>query len=149
MSLALAMAARAFNSNEVPVGAILVEDGLVVGEGWNQPIGTHDASAHAEIMALRDASKKRENYRLPNSTLYVTIEPCAMCVGAIVHARIGRVVYGALEPKAGCVTSQLSLFDADHWNHKVEVTGGVLDEEASTLMKDFFKMRREQKKKQK
>ncbi len=142
MQRALALAEKAAASGEVPVGAVLVRDGAVIGEGFNCPISANDPSAHAEIMALRDAAKRVENYRLPNSTLYVTVEPCAMCAGALVHARVERVVYGTLEPKAGVAESHLSLFSAPHFNHRVCCEGGVLQEACSAMMQSFFRSRR-------
>lgn len=143
MQQALALAEQAAFHNEVPVGAVVVVDNKVVGRGWNQPIGTHDPTAHAEVNALRDAASHLNNYRLPNATLYVTIEPCTMCAGALVHARIKRLVYGAVEPKAGVVESNGAIFQADYFNHQLEVTAGVLGEECSALMSSFFKLRRQ------
>ncbi|HEB26416.1 MAG TPA: tRNA adenosine(34) deaminase TadA [Porticoccus sp.] len=142
MTRALLLAEQAGAADEVPVGAVLVKDGVAIGEGWNRPISTCDPTAHAEVMALRDAASRLENYRLPETTLYVTIEPCTMCVGAILHARVGRIVYGATEPRAGAVESQLRLTDMTHYNHKVEVVGGVLAEECSQLISDFFRKKR-------
>lgn len=142
MAKALLLAEQAGAAGEVPVGAVLVKDGVAIGEGWNQPISTCDPTAHAEVMALRDAASRLENYRLPETTLYVTIEPCTMCVGAILHARVGRIIYGALEPRAGAVESQLCLTDMTHYNHKVEVVGGVLAKECSQLISDFFRKKR-------
>lgn len=144
MRMALDLAAQAAAAGEVPVGAVVVRDGEVLGQGWNRPISTCDATAHAEIVALREASRACGNYRLPGATLYVTIEPCTMCVGAMVHARIARVVFGAPEPKAGALVSQLNLADANHWNHRLQVTGDVCGEEAAEIMRAFFQMRREQ-----
>ena len=146
MRRAMALAAKAEALGEVPVGALVVKDGAVVGEGWNQPISGRDPSAHAEILALRDAAQRLDNYRLPGCTLYVTIEPCTMCVGAIVHARIERVVFGALEPKAGAVVSNGQLFEGDHLNHRVSFVGEVFAEECSAQISAFFKARRKQKK---
>lgn len=146
MRLALAQAHLAFDAQEVPVGAVVVRDGVVLGSGFNHPIGLCDPTAHAEIQALRDAARNEKNYRLPGSTLYVTIEPCAMCFGAIVHARLARVVYGAAEPKAGVVVSRLQLPQQMHWNHSVQHCGGVLSDEAAELMQAFFRRRREGKK---
>lgn len=142
MRCALALAAQAEQRGEVPVGAVLVSKGEIVGEGFNQPIASCDPTAHAEVMALRDAATRTGNYRLPDTTLYVTIEPCAMCAGALVHARVSRVVFGAPEPKAGVAVSQLQLFDAPHFNHRVQYEGGVLAEECSAMMSAFFKKRR-------
>lgn len=146
MRHAMALAERAGFDNEVPVGAVLVRDNQVLGEGWNQPISSHDASAHAEIIALRDAGKRQQNYRLTGSTLYVTIEPCMMCTGAIVHARVNRLVFGAYEPKAGAVCSQQQLLSSDCLNHRVEVAEPVLAEECSAQISAFFKRRRKEKK---
>lgn len=142
MRRALELAHQGEAAGEVPVGALLVRDGAVVGEGWNCPIGCHDASAHAEIQAIRDAGRRLGNYRLLDTTLYVTLEPCLMCVGAIVHARIGRVVYGAHEPKTGAVDSVFALLQAEQHNHRVAVTGGVLAAEAGELLRSFFRSRR-------
>ncbi len=142
MQRALALAAQAAALGEVPVGALVVRDGKIVGEGFNRPIVEHDPTAHAEIIALRAAAKNLGNYRLPGTTLYVTIEPCTMCAGAMVHARIQRLVYGAPEPKSGVVESNSNLFKGEHLNHQVEVEGGVLGEQCGILLKDFFKRRR-------
>jgi tRNA(adenine34) deaminase len=142
MQRALALAQQAAAKGEVPVGAVLVCEGEVIGEGFNCPISTNDPTAHAEVMALRDAAKRIRNYRLPNTTLYVTVEPCAMCAGALVHARVARVVYGTPEPKAGVAESHLSLFSAPHFNHRVCCEGGVLQEDCANLMRDFFRSRR-------
>ncbi|WP_416391929.1 tRNA adenosine(34) deaminase TadA [Alloalcanivorax xenomutans] len=142
MARALALAERAAEQGEVPVGAVLVRDGEIIGEGYNRPILSHDPSAHAEIGALRDAAARAGNYRLPDSTLYVTIEPCTMCFGAMIHARVARLVYGAREPRAGVCESQLGLPERDFYNHRLEVTGGVLADQASQLMRDFFRRKR-------
>lgn len=142
MREALLLARQAGEAEEVPVGAIVVRGGEVLGRGANQPIRTCDATAHAEIVAIRSASQFCENYRLPDTTLYVTIEPCTMCLGAMIHARIGRLVFGAPEPRAGAVVSQASLLAADHFNHQLPFTEGVLAEECSELMRNFFKQRR-------
>jgi tRNA(adenine34) deaminase len=144
MQRALALAASAAGEGEVPVGAVLVRDGLVIGEGYNQPISRCDPTAHAEIVALRAASVAEANYRLPGTTLYVTIEPCTMCVGALMHARVARVVFGAPEPKAGSLVSNLQLSQAQHWNHRIEVCGGVCGDAAAELMQNFFRGRRAQ-----
>lgn len=149
MRQALVLAARAYALDEVPVGAVLVREGEVLGEGWNCPIVSHDATAHAEIVALRAAADRVQNYRLPDTTLYVTIEPCTMCVGALVHARVKRIVYGATEPKAGVLVSNLRILEAMHWNHYPSVTGGVCGDEASALIKRFFLDRRQRAKKMK
>lgn len=145
MRQALELAAQADERNEVPVGAIVVLDDQVIGRGFNIPISGCDPSAHAEIQALRDAASHLENYRLVDATLYVTIEPCSMCAGAIVHSRIKRVVYGALEPKAGVAISQTHFFEEAWLNHRVEVQGGVLAEECSSKISDFFARRRDEK----
>ena len=142
MQQALLLAKQAAGVDEVPVGAIVVLDGQVIGEGYNRPISGHDPTAHAEIMALRDAASRLGNYRLSGATLYVTIEPCAMCAGAIVHARIGRVVFGATEPKAGVVISNVKLFDQCWLNHWPDYEAGVLAEECSEVMSAFFRRRR-------
>jgi tRNA(adenine34) deaminase len=143
MRRALALAKRAGAEGEVPVGAILVKAGAVVGEGWNRPIAAHDPSAHAEILALRDAGRRVGNYRLPGTTLYVTIEPCVMCAGAAVHARVERVVYGAADPKGGACGSVFDLLPADgRFNHRVECLADVLADECGQLLRDFFRQRR-------
>ena len=135
-------AREAVAAGEVPVGAVVVMDGQVVGAGFNQPIGRADPTAHAEIVALRVAAREVGNYRLTGATLYVTVEPCVMCVGAIVHARVGTLVYGASEPKAGAVRSAMRALDHPAINHRVEVIEGVLDEECGQIMQDFFRDRR-------
>jgi len=143
MRQALAQAEIAGARDEVPVGAILVDaTGHVIAAGHNQPIGAQDPSAHAEIVALRAAAKKLGNYRLPGTTLYVTVEPCTMCLGAVVHARVGRVVYGATEPKTGAVESAHRLFETGAYNHKPEIVGGVLAGECAAMMTAFFKQKR-------
>ena len=142
MRQALALAEQAAQKGEVPVGAVVVSNGEVIGRGFNCPICSSDPTAHAEIVALRDASKKLDNYRLAGCDLYVTIEPCTMCVGAMIHARINRIIFGAPEPRAGALTSQLTLLDADHFNHSMKWTGGILEDQCRELMKDFFKQRR-------
>ncbi|MFT6655661.1 MAG: tRNA(adenine34) deaminase [Marinomonas primoryensis] len=149
MRHALALASSADERNEVPVGAVIVRDGVVVGEGFNQPITSSDPTAHAEIIALRQAAQAVANYRLLGATLYVTVEPCAMCAGAIIHSRIARVVYATSEPKAGAVCSHLQLFDQPQMNHKVVWQGGVLASEASSLVQAFFTRRREEKRREK
>jgi len=146
MAQALEEAKKAYALQEVPVGAVVVLNGEVIGRGFNQPISSHDPCAHAEVMALRDAAKHIKNYRLVDADLYVTVEPCTMCSGAVVHARIKRVIFAALEPKAGVVCSQMTVFKQSYFNHEVEVVSGVMAQEASALIQDFFKMRREQKK---
>ena len=145
MQHALELAARAAELGEVPVGALVVLDDEIIGEGWNQPISGHDPTAHAEVVALRAAAQNVSNYRLPQATLYVTIEPCTMCAGAMIHARIARIVYGALEAKSGVAESNGCIFKGEHLNHQLELVGGVLAEECSAVMSDFFKRRRQQK----
>lgn len=142
MRRALALAARAAESGEVPVGALVVVGGEVVGEGWNQPIATSDPTAHAEIVAMRAAARHVRNYRLTGATLVVTVEPCLMCVGAMIHARVATVVYGAPEPRAGALGSAIAAHDTPGLNHRVAVVGGVLAEECRTLMQTFFRDRR-------
>jgi tRNA(adenine34) deaminase len=142
MTLALAEARRAEAVGEVPVGAVVVVDGLVVGAGFNQPIGAEDPTAHAEIRALRQAAAARRNYRLTGATLYVTIEPCLMCVGAMIHARIGLVVYGAAEPRSGALVSSIRAHETPGLNHRLEILGGVLEDECRALMQQFFRTRR-------
>ncbi|MDP1734971.1 MAG: tRNA adenosine(34) deaminase TadA [Sulfuritalea sp.] len=142
MGLALDQAREAGAAGEVPVGALIVLDGEVVGRGFNQPISRHDPTAHAEIMALRDAATRLGNYRLPGCTLYVTLEPCAMCAGAIMHARIDRVVFGARDPKTGAAGSIIDLFAEARLNHHTSVLGGLLAEECGSLLSGFFAARR-------
>lgn len=142
MGLALDLAREAGAAGEVPVGAVLVLDGEVVGRGFNQPISRHDPTAHAEIMALRDAATRLGNYRLPGATLYVTLEPCAMCAGAIMHARVARVVYGARDPKTGAAGSVIDLFGESRLNHHTTITGDVLAEQCGSLLSGFFAARR-------
>ncbi len=141
MRLALAEACRARDLGEVPVGAVVVKDGAIVGAGFNQPIRSLDPTAHAEVIALRAAAQALGNYRIPGTTLYVTVEPCLMCVGAIVHARVGSVVYGAADPKGGAVRSLLDP-EALPLNHRFEVVEGVLLEECRELLQEFFRSRR-------
>lgn len=142
MRSALALAREAAAAGEVPVGAVVVKDDQIVGRGYNQPISRRDPSAHAEIMALRDAAQRLGNYRLTDCDLYVTLEPCCMCVGAIMHARIARVFFGAADPKTGACGSVVDLFAEPRLNHHANVNGGLLAEEASTLLRDFFAGRR-------
>lgn len=142
MRRALSQAQNAWALGEVPVGAIVVKEGEIIATGFNQPIGTHDMTAHAEIMALRAAASILGNYRLPGCELYVTLEPCAMCAGAMMHARLSRIVFGAADPKTGVCGSVLNLFQETRLNHHTEVIGGVLAEECGALLKDFFAMRR-------
>ncbi len=146
MRYALALAERAAEAGEVPVGAVVVLDGEVIGEGWNRPISGHDPTAHAEIMALRAAARAVANYRLVDAQLYVTIEPCTMCAGALVHARIRRLVFGAQEPKAGAVISNARVFDQPWLNHRIDYCGGVLADACSARIGAFFRQRRAQKK---
>jgi tRNA(adenine34) deaminase len=142
MREALALAREAATADEVPVGAVVVVAGEIVGRGFNQPIGRHDPTAHAEVMALRDAAARVGNYRLPGSTLYVTLEPCVMCSGAIMHARVGRVVFGATDPKTGAAGSVIDLFAEARLNHHADIVGGVLAEECGALLSGFFAARR-------
>ena len=143
MRRALMLAARAADEGEVPVGAVLVKQGTVIGEGWNRPIAARDPTAHAEIQALRDAARRAGNYRLPTTELYVTLEPCAMCAGAIVHARVERVVFGAADPKGGACGSVFDLLPSDQrFNHRTDCIGGVLEAECAALLREFFRARR-------
>jgi tRNA(adenine34) deaminase len=142
MRYALNRARQAAQRGEVPVGAVLVKDGDLIAEGFNEPISAADPTAHAEIIALRRAAAELQNYRLPGTTLYVTIEPCLMCVGAMVHARIARLVYGAAEPKAGAIESAIRALDHPTLNHRFEVVGGVLADESREVMQSFFQARR-------
>ena len=136
------LAERAEAAGEVPVGAVLVRAGELLAEGWNRPIGNHDPTAHAEVMALRSAGEKLGNYRLTGSILYVTLEPCLMCVGAIVHARVARLVYGATDPKSGFVSTLCEGFELPGLNHRPEVTAGVLGDACGEQLKRFFRARR-------
>lgn len=142
MAQALALAKQGAQSGEVPVGAVLVKADEAIGEGWNRPIGLHDASAHAEIVALRAAGEQLNNYRLTDTTFYVTLEPCLMCVGAMIHARVTRLVYGATDPKGGAVISLMRGFEIEGLNHCVEAVGGVMAEACGELLKEFFQARR-------
>ena len=142
MLMAIEQAQLAAQSGEVPVGAVLVRDGQVISKAFNKPIANHDPSAHAEMLALREAALADENYRIPGSTLYVTLEPCAMCSGAMLHARIDRVVYGAQDPKTGAAGSVLDIFSSKQINHQTSVEGGIMSEECGQLLRDFFKGRR-------
>lgn len=142
MQQALALAEQARQIDEVPVGAVVVVDDEIIGEGFNQTISRHDPTAHAEIVAIRNAARHIGNYRLVDATLYVTIEPCSMCAGALIHARIKRLVYGAKEPRAGAVESSIKVLDNPALNHRVEVVGGVCEAEASQLIAGFFKAKR-------
>lgn len=143
MQHAIALARCAEADGEVPVGALIVQEGRVLGEGWNRPICDNDPSAHAEIVALRAAAQQLRNYRLAGSTLYVTLEPCIMCTGAMVHARVERLVFGAYDVKRGAAGSQFNAFALPGLNHQVKVTGGVLERECAELLQAFFRQRRE------
>ena len=142
MAEALALARQAGREGEVPIGAIIVKDGEIVGSGWNRNIGLNDPSAHAEIMAMRDAGKRLGNHRLPGCSLYVTLEPCPMCAGAMIHGRLARVVYGADDPKTGAAGGVFNLLNHPAHNHTVSVSGACLAHECSALLKDFFRKRR-------
>ena len=142
MRLALDEARKALDAGEVPVGAVVVMDDAIIGAGFNQPISTHDPTAHAEIVALRAAAARVGNYRLTGSTLYVTVEPCLMCVGAMVHARVSTLVYGATEPKAGAIASMTSAHELPGLNHRLTVVGGTLEAECREMMQSFFRVRR-------
>ena len=142
MQQALDQAKLAAAAGEVPVGAVLVRDGQVISRGFNQPISHSDPSAHAEMMALRAAAQSESNYRLPGTTLYVTLEPCTMCAGAMLHARVERVVFGATDPKTGAAGSVLNVFSEKQINHQTQVDGGIMSEECGQLLRDFFKGRR-------
>ena len=142
MQQAIEQAQLAALAGEVPVGAVLVRDGKILSKAFNKPITNHDPSAHAEMLALRSAAQSEENYRLPGSTLYVTLEPCAMCSGAILHARVDRVVFGAADPKTGAAGSVLDVFSSKQINHQTSVEGGVMGEECGQLLRSFFKERR-------
>ncbi len=143
MQRALELATLAEQQGEVPIGAVVVKDDQIIGEGYNAPISQHDPSAHAEIQAIRNAARQLGNYRLLDCSLYVTIEPCVMCVGAIVHARLREVVYGAKEPKTGAVQSAFDLLSADQHNHRVQVRHGILETECANILKAFFQRRRD------
>ena len=143
MAQAVSLAHEACAQGEVPIGAVVVVDGSIVGRGFNQPIKAHDATAHAEIVALRQASQRLGNYRLPDATVYVTVEPCMMCAGALVHSRVRRLVIGASEPKAGAIFSH-ALVTSEWLNHQIEVTHGVLADECGALLSRFFAQRRQQ-----
>jgi len=149
MAHALLLAEHSRTEGEVPVGAVIVKDDQLIAEGWNQPIEKHDATAHAEIMAIRAAGDALKNYRIPNTTLYVTLEPCTMCAGAIIHARIAEVVFGAPDPRTGTAGSAIDLFSQGYHNHHVAVSGGVMQDECGQILKDFFKQRRQNNKKEK
>ncbi len=142
MRAAIEQALEAGRHNEVPVGAVVVLDNQIVGLGFNQPIGAQDPTAHAEVVALRAAAKHRANYRLTGSTLYVTIEPCQMCVGAMIHARVARLVYGTAEPRAGAIESAMRAHEHPALNHRMTATGGVLESECRAVIQEFFRERR-------
>lgn len=141
MRRALNLAKKAEDEAEVPVGAIVVQDNKIIGEGFNLSISNCDPTAHAEIMAIRDACKKKNNYRLPDATLYVTLEPCPMCAGAIIHSRLAKVIYGARDIKSGALGGFMDL-NEHKWNHNIASTAGILEEECSSILKEFFKARR-------
>ena len=145
MREAMTLAQQAAERGEVPVGAIVVKDGEIIGRGSNAPIGMHDPSAHAEILAMRDAAKNIGNYRLVDCSLYVTLEPCAMCAGAIQHARIGKLIFGAKDPKTGACGSVINLMAEDKLNHHTDINAGILESECGQLLSDFFKQRRLEK----
>jgi len=142
MRRALELAREAEQAGEVPVGAVIVKGDEIIAEGWNRPISSHDATAHAEIVAMREAGRKLDNYRLLDTTLYVTLEPCSMCVGAMIHARVGHLVYGASEPRTGALGGAFDLLDANQHNHFFTVESGVLAEESSQMLQAFFRSRR-------
>lgn len=142
MQQCLALAEQAASFDEVPVGAVIVLDNEIIGQGYNQPISSNDPSAHAEIIALRDAAAHLGNYRLPGATLYVTVEPCTMCAGALVQARIARLVFGTPEPRSGAVCSHKQVLDGAHLNHRVSYESGCLEDSAKALIQDFFRKRR-------
>ena len=142
MQCALEQAQKAVSVDEVPVGAVIVKDNQLVAEGWNHPIQLHDPSAHAEMIAMRRAGQALNNYRLLDTTLYVTLEPCVMCVGAMIHARVKRVVFGAYDPKTGAAGSKFDLLQSEKHNHKIEVTGGVLEEQCREMLQAFFRLKR-------
>lgn len=146
MRQALERAERAREQGEVPVGAVIVANHEIIGQGWNRPISLNDPTAHAEICALREAAQHLSNYRITGATLYVTLEPCVMCSGALIHARVARVVYGATDPKAGAAGSVFAVLGTDRLNHRVEVNGGVLADECGNLLSDFFRLRRQSRK---
>ena len=145
MQKALGLAHKAEQQDEVPVGAVIVKDNELIAEGWNHPIQSHDPSAHAEMMAIRNAGQALNNYRLTDTTLYVTLEPCPMCVGAMIHARVKRLVFGAFDPKTGAAGSVFDLIYSEKHNHQIKVIGGVLEEDCRTQLQSFFKRKRELK----
>ena len=142
MRAALAEARAGLAAGEVPIGAIVVLDDVIIGQAHNAPIASSDPTAHAEVLALREAARKTGNYRLPGAALYATLEPCVMCCGAAIHARVARVVYGALDPKAGAVESRHRLLDDGRSNHRIATLGGVLESDCAALLKEFFEARR-------
>ena len=142
MARAIVLAREAARAGEVPVGAVIVKDGLIIGEGWNRPISTQDPSAHAEMIAMRNAANALANYRLLDTTLYVTLEPCAMCAGAMVHARVKRLVYAAMDPRAGAAGSVFNIVQHSALNHRLECEGGVMAEECGAMLRGFFLARR-------
>lgn len=142
MERAMELAREAERANEVPVGAVVVKDGVIVGEGWNRPIGSNDPTAHAEIVALRAAAQHLKTYRLLDTTLYVTLEPCAMCAGAMVHARVKRLVYAAPDPRAGAAGSIFNVVQHEALNHRIQTEGGLMAEECATMLRAFFRARR-------
>ena len=142
MEKALELARKAEAAGEVPVGAVLVKDGQLLAEGWNQPIISHDATSHAEIMAMREAGKRLDNYRLIDTVMYVTLEPCSMCVGAMIHARVAKVVYGASEPRTGALGGAFNLLDASQHNHVFDVVPGILAQDSKDMLQKFFQSRR-------
>ncbi len=142
MKQAYLLAQKAQQEGEVPVGAIVVADGNVIGEGWNRPISTHDPSAHAEMIALREAAQKQQNYRLSDATVYVTLEPCAMCAGAMVHARVKRLVFATPDPRTGAAGTVFNILQNEQLNHKAEVDSGVMASECSDLLRSFFRRKR-------
>ena len=142
MEKALELARKAEAAGEVPVGAVLVKDNQLIAEGWNQPITSHDATSHAEIMAMREAGIKLNNYRLVDTVMYVTLEPCSMCVGAMIHARVSKVVYGASEPRTGALGGAFNLLEANQHNHVFEVQAGLMADESKLLLQNFFQSRR-------
>jgi tRNA(adenine34) deaminase len=145
MEKALELARKAESAGEVPVGAVLVKDEQLIAEGWNQPVSSHDATSHAEIMAMREAGIKLSNYRLIDTTMYVTLEPCSMCVGAMIHARVAKVVYGASEPRTGALGGAFNLLMSNEHNHNFDVVSGVLAEESRDMLQSFFQSRRKNK----
>lgn len=142
MQCAFELAQKAGAQDEVPVGAVIVYVDKIIGEGWNQPISSNDPTAHAEIMALRDAGENIGNYRLPDATMYVTLEPCTMCAGALIHARLGKLIYAVEDPKTGACGSVFNLLQTDELNHKVEIEKGVMEVECQSLIQSFFKQKR-------